>query len=219
MASRARRRPSRPSTTFRCRLAARRYHRRHHRAALQPQGDAARARSASPQRPPCSAPPRLRQPPAPRPRMHRRPFNFSELAAGVDETHHVAEGYEADILIRWGDPLFPGMAPVRSGETDRRGAGAPLRLQQRLHRLLPARPAQHARPPVRQPRVREPRGDVRRRRRTAGPQRLRQDHRGTYGGGDGGARRQRAWRLRKQRQMAAGARTAGTIGASPPTPR
>ena len=36
-------------------------------------------------------------------------FVFRELAAGVDETHHVAEGYEADILIRWGDPLFDGL--------------------------------------------------------------------------------------------------------------
>jgi uncharacterized protein len=38
-------------------------------------------------------------------------FAFRELAAGVDETHHVAEGYEAQILIRWGDPLFRGTAP------------------------------------------------------------------------------------------------------------
>jgi secreted PhoX family phosphatase len=34
-------------------------------------------------------------------------FNFPELAGGVDEKHHVADGYDADILIRWGDPLFP----------------------------------------------------------------------------------------------------------------
>jgi hypothetical protein len=33
-------------------------------------------------------------------------FAFRDVAAGVDETHHVADGYEADILIRWGDPLF-----------------------------------------------------------------------------------------------------------------
>ena len=39
------------------------------------------------------------------------PFAFQEVAAGVDETHHVAEGYDADILIRWGDPLFADMAP------------------------------------------------------------------------------------------------------------
>ena len=34
-------------------------------------------------------------------------FNFKELKSGVDETHHVAEGHVADILIRWGDPVFP----------------------------------------------------------------------------------------------------------------
>lgn len=33
-------------------------------------------------------------------------FDFSEIAAGVDHTHHVAEGYDADILLRWGEPLF-----------------------------------------------------------------------------------------------------------------
>ncbi len=36
---------------------------------------------------------------------------FKELAAGVDERHHVADGYTAEVLLRWGDPLFPGMAP------------------------------------------------------------------------------------------------------------
>lgn len=33
-------------------------------------------------------------------------FDFPELAAGVDERLHVPEGYEADVLLRWGDPLF-----------------------------------------------------------------------------------------------------------------
>lgn len=33
-------------------------------------------------------------------------FVFDELARGVDETHHVAAGHNADVLIRWGDPLF-----------------------------------------------------------------------------------------------------------------
>jgi len=41
----------------------------------------------------------------------RPPFAFRELAAGVDETHHVAEGYEASIVLRWGDPLFRGQKP------------------------------------------------------------------------------------------------------------
>jgi len=34
-------------------------------------------------------------------------FHFEEIAHGVDETHHVAAGYDADILIRWGDAIFP----------------------------------------------------------------------------------------------------------------
>ncbi len=34
-------------------------------------------------------------------------FLFEEAASGVDETHHVAPGYDVDILLRWGDPLFP----------------------------------------------------------------------------------------------------------------
>jgi len=32
-------------------------------------------------------------------------YKFAELVSGVDETHHVAEGYNADILLRWGDPI------------------------------------------------------------------------------------------------------------------
>ncbi|MEZ5785966.1 MAG: PhoX family phosphatase [Xanthobacteraceae bacterium] len=38
-------------------------------------------------------------------------FRFPEVSAGVDETHHVAEGYDADILMRWGDPVLPGAPP------------------------------------------------------------------------------------------------------------
>lgn len=34
-------------------------------------------------------------------------FSFNEVEAGVDADHHVAEGYDADILLRWGDRLFP----------------------------------------------------------------------------------------------------------------
>ncbi len=34
-------------------------------------------------------------------------FSFAEVEAGVDANHHVAEGYDADVLLRWGDALFP----------------------------------------------------------------------------------------------------------------
>ncbi|MDH2325540.1 PhoX family phosphatase [Cereibacter sp. SYSU M97828] len=33
-------------------------------------------------------------------------FNFPEVEAGVDADHHVAEGYDADVLLRWGDKVF-----------------------------------------------------------------------------------------------------------------
>lgn len=36
------------------------------------------------------------------------PFPFRELPAGSDERHHVAEGHDAEVLIRWGDPVLPG---------------------------------------------------------------------------------------------------------------
>lgn len=33
-------------------------------------------------------------------------FEFTELSAGVDTTHHVADGFDAQVLIRWGDPVL-----------------------------------------------------------------------------------------------------------------
>lgn len=33
-------------------------------------------------------------------------FSFKEVEAGIDQTHHVAEGYDADILLRWGDAVL-----------------------------------------------------------------------------------------------------------------
>ena len=32
-------------------------------------------------------------------------FGFAEISHGADATHHVAPGYSADVLIRWGDPV------------------------------------------------------------------------------------------------------------------
>ena len=33
-------------------------------------------------------------------------FSFDEVERGTDQTHHVADGYVSDVLLRWGDPLF-----------------------------------------------------------------------------------------------------------------
>jgi secreted PhoX family phosphatase len=38
-------------------------------------------------------------------------FDFAEVAAGNDKGHHLAEGYRAQVLLRWGDPLFPDSPP------------------------------------------------------------------------------------------------------------
>lgn len=35
-------------------------------------------------------------------------FAFAEVAHINDATHHVPEGYEVQVLIRWGDPVLPG---------------------------------------------------------------------------------------------------------------
>ena len=32
-------------------------------------------------------------------------YTFEELTAGNDETHHIADGYNAEVLLRWGDPI------------------------------------------------------------------------------------------------------------------
>jgi uncharacterized protein len=54
-------------------------------------------------------------------------FNFSEVEAGIDETHHVAEGYDADILLRWGDAIFadsPAFDPTaQTADAQRRQFG------------------------------------------------------------------------------------------------
>lgn len=35
-------------------------------------------------------------------------FDFEPLPHGIDENHHVADGYTVDVLLRWGDPIQPG---------------------------------------------------------------------------------------------------------------
>lgn len=54
-------------------------------------------------------------------------FSFQEVEAGVDAQHHVAQGYDAEVLVRWGDPLFvdaPAFDPAnQSAEAQRRQFG------------------------------------------------------------------------------------------------
>lgn len=48
------------------------------------------------------------------------PFGFEEITRGLDETHHIPTGYDADLLIRWGDPLFedsPAFDPMNQSES------------------------------------------------------------------------------------------------------
>ncbi len=37
------------------------------------------------------------------------PFTFRNLPPQLDKDHHVSEGYKAQILLSWGDPLFAAM--------------------------------------------------------------------------------------------------------------
>ncbi|MBI1180005.1 MAG: DUF839 domain-containing protein [Alphaproteobacteria bacterium] len=57
------------------------------------------------------------------PADHGTGVAFAELAHGVDETVHVAEGYDVDVLIRWGDPVLPG-APAFDPAAQTEGAQA-----------------------------------------------------------------------------------------------
>jgi secreted PhoX family phosphatase len=47
------------------------------------------------------------------------PFEFTELAvAPASQTHHVAEGHDADILVRWGDAVLPDAPAFAPGKPD-----------------------------------------------------------------------------------------------------
>lgn len=54
-------------------------------------------------------------------------FSFDEVEAGIDDKHHVAAGYDADVLLRWGDPIFadaPAFDPLnQSAEAQARQFG------------------------------------------------------------------------------------------------
>ena len=38
-------------------------------------------------------------------------FDFTSLGSNLSENHHIAEGYEVQVLLRWGDPIFPDLTP------------------------------------------------------------------------------------------------------------
>ncbi|MGD9537245.1 MAG: PhoX family phosphatase [Alphaproteobacteria bacterium] len=44
----------------------------------------------------------------PRPAQAAGGLPFAELTKTMDETHHVAAGYQAQVLLRWGDPVVAG---------------------------------------------------------------------------------------------------------------
>jgi secreted PhoX family phosphatase len=45
-------------------------------------------------------------------------LRFSEIAHGLDATHHVPPGYSAQVVLRWGDPLFRGAPAFVPGKPD-----------------------------------------------------------------------------------------------------
>ena len=44
------------------------------------------------------------------------PLAFQDVPRSLDETHHVAPGYSAQVLVRWGDPLKRGGPAFRPGQ-------------------------------------------------------------------------------------------------------
>jgi len=52
---------------------------------------------------------------APRTTGSDAPLTFTENGRFLDETHHVAPGYNVQLLIRWGDPLHKSGPPFRPG--------------------------------------------------------------------------------------------------------
>jgi secreted PhoX family phosphatase len=45
-------------------------------------------------------------------------LTFTEIPHGLDDRHHVAPGYAADVLIRWGDPVLAGAPPFDAARLD-----------------------------------------------------------------------------------------------------
>ncbi len=46
-------------------------------------------------------------------------LQFTELQRIFDETHHVADGYRADVVVGWGDSMKAGQQPADVATLDR----------------------------------------------------------------------------------------------------
>ncbi len=57
-------------------------------------------------------------------------FTFEEVEVGIDETHHVAAGYDADVLLRWGDGIFADSPEFDPLNQTPECSGQAVRLQQ-----------------------------------------------------------------------------------------
>ena len=64
-------------------------------------------------------------------------FSFPEVTAGVDADHHVAAGYDAQVLIRWGDPVVSGAPEFDpNNQTAAAQAGQAIPVAGQRHRLF-----------------------------------------------------------------------------------
>jgi secreted PhoX family phosphatase len=75
------------------------------------------------------------------------PLTFREVPRSLDETHHVADGYTAQVLVRWGDPLRaggPAFRPARRRPTSRKRSSAWTTTSSRSCRCPAARARRHA---------------------------------------------------------------------------
>ncbi len=75
-------------------------------------------------------------------------LTFKELNHTLDATQHVSEGYDMQVLIRWGDPILAGAPAFDPAGLDGRGPGEAVRLQQRLSRPLSGAGRQRQRRPL-----------------------------------------------------------------------
>lgn len=65
-------------------------------------------------------------------------LTFKELPHGYDEYMHVADGYNAGVLIRWGDAVTADAPDFDVNNQTADAQAKQFGYQQRLHRVLPA---------------------------------------------------------------------------------